>query len=868
MITPDLSKLSIASKIHIPLILSMVIGLSIVLVNFLFTLDEIKLKVYEEEVKQLRLSYENKIHEKKSVGLTNAINLANNLSVITALMQNDRQIAINGLKYLSEQYKHTTMYKNIKIHIHDKNIHSFLRTWNKKEYGDDLSSFRQTLIDVKKSKKSLVDIEIGKAGLVIRGISPIIHSDKYIGSVEFMQGLNSIVKDLKKINDYNLVVIMKNFFLPIATELTKSKELKKYSLAINRSGIDDDFFNVLKNIDIDTIDDYYIADDYFITSIPVLDYKNEIIGYAIIGEKCSKIEAIIEASRKSLFEQLYIMFAIDILILIFLIFMIKKSVIEPIRNFDKMATDLLDGKADLSKRMLIKSKDEFGHAASSFNLFLDKVETIAIKEKKANESKSTFLSNMSHEIRTPMNAILGFSQLLNDEINDKRLKSYLKTIISSGNTLLILINDILDLSKIESGKLELIKTNVHVKDLFEESVNIFIIQAQAKGLKLELDIDKDVPSSLLLDPVRVKEILINLIGNALKFTDKGFIKVRIFLNKTPSKSSEHINLVIEVEDSGIGISPKNIKNIFNTFEQTEKQDTRKYGGTGLGLSISKKLSIMMDGSLHVESEMGVGSTFIVHLNNIEIVSSIPTQEHKKIDYKNINFNNSTILVVDDVDENRFLVKENLRSTSLNILEASNGQEAVEIAKNNHINLILMDIRMPVMDGYTATKLIREFNQEIPIIALTASIMQEELNKLESQKFNGYIRKPVSVEELFDILTTYIEFTQNSSDKVIEIAQEKELVVEDDIQYLGEFISQLKGDISVKYNEAIKTNDMSLITTFATSLHELSQKHKVNSMIIYSQTILDYIDAFDIDAMSLMLNDFEIKKIFIIESYKG
>jgi signal transduction histidine kinase/CheY-like chemotaxis protein len=540
-------------------------------------------------------------------------------------------------------------------------------------------------------------------------------------------------------------------------------------------------------------------------------------------------------------------------------------VIEPIRNFDKMATDLLDGEADLSKRIAIKSKDEFGHAANSFNLFLDKVETIATKAKEANESKSTFLSNMSHEIRTPMNAILGFSQLLNDEINDKRLKSYLKTIISSGNTLLVLINDILDLSKIESGKLELIKTNVPIKELFEESVNIFIIQTQAKGLKLELDIDKDVPNSLLIDPVRVKEILINLIGNALKFTDNGFIKVRLFLNPSSSKNSESVNLVIEVEDSGIGISSKNIKKIFNTFEQTEKQDTRKYGGTGLGLTISKKLSIMMDGSLDVESEVGVGSKFIVHLNNIEIASSNTTQEYKKIDYKNINFNNSTILVVDDVDENRFLIKENLRSTSLNILEASDGQEAVEVAKNNHITLILMDIRMPVMDGYTATKLIREFNQKVPIIALTASIMQEELDKLESQKINGYIKKPVSLEELFDTLITYIEFTQNTTDKKPEMAQEKELIVEDDIQDADEYISQLKGDISAKYSEAIKTNDISLITTFATSLHELSQKHKVNSMIIYSQTILEHIDAFDIDAMILMLNDFEAKKVFIIES---
>ncbi len=856
----NLQNLSISKKIHIPLILSMLIGLTIIIINFSITISDVRLDVYSNQAELLKQTYNDKINEKKNIGLTNAISLANNLSVITSLKQDDRKIAIDGLKNLSQQFKDATIYKNIKIHIHTKDIHSFLRTWNYQEYGDDLSSFRNTLRYVKNHHKTIVGIEIGHSGLLMRGISPILHDGTYLGSIEFIQGLNSIVRNLKNNYNYDLAIVMRKQYLSIATQMKGATEINNNILAVHKKNIDDSFITALKDINLDKKSDYYIDNNYFIVFQEIIDHGNKVVGYALIGEKLEDVESIIVKSRKSLIEQLYIMSIIDIVILFFLIITIRKTVIEPIVGFDKMATSLLDGDADLTKRLQINSKDEFGHTANSFNKFLDKVETIANDAQKANETKSAFLSNMSHEIRTPMNAILGFSELLNDEINDKRLKSYLKTIISSGNTLLFLINDILDISKIESGKLEIIKQSINTRDLLEESVNIFTIGAEQKGVVLQLKVDENIPRVLVLDSVRVKEILINLIGNALKFTDDGFVNINVYSNA--SFNGDMLDIVIEVHDTGIGIAKKNQDNIFKTFEQTENQDVRKYGGTGLGLAISKKLSTLMGGSLSVESELGKGSKFIVHLNNVKIESTCSESEIKKINYMNIAFDKQSVLIVDDVDENRFLIKEYLHQKGLDIQEAVNGKEAVELAKSNDFNLILMDIRMPVMDGYTATRLIREFSDDMPIVALTASIMQTELDKLEEKRFNGYLRKPVTKNELLNTMITYLSYSELDSDlKQQSLKPQDEKEIAEDILDLDKFILNMKNDISIKYNEAKLTNDMSLITIFASALLELSTKHKVITLTKYAQEILDAIDAFDIGTINALINNYKdtIKK---------
>lgn len=465
----------------------------------------------------------------------------------------------------------------------------------------------------------------------------------------------------------------------------------------------------------------------------------------------------------------------------------------------------------------------------------------------ATKAKSNFLSNMSHEIRTPMNSILGFAELLDEKIEDTKLKSFIKTIRGAGENLLVLINDILDLSKIESGQLVIVKKATPLKSILEEITTIFALQAEQKGLHVSLAIDQKVPKVLVVDASRLKEILINLIGNAIKFTDTGFVKIMVELaeNTTPLDT---INLVIKVKDSGIGIAQNAQDKIFNMFEQQDNQDARKYGGTGLGLAISKKLALLMDGALTVESDVGKGSTFRLQLNNIESASQ---QEDDCSDtlfanHNAIDFEEAVILVADDIEQNRRLITESFSDTHIRVLEAVDGKDAIEKVNNTTIDLILMDIRMPVLDGYSAARIIKEhFN--IPIIALTASIMQEDLMKIKEQRFDGYLKKPVSKNELFGEISKFLSYKTPFVDAPIDIDI-------DNKEDLKNFFDAL--NLDSLYQTALRQNDLEIITQFASALLSLSTRHKIKFLQNYSQTLLEKIETFDIALIESMLHDYK------------
>lgn len=480
---------------------------------------------------------------------------------------------------------------------------------------------------------------------------------------------------------------------------------------------------------------------------------------------------------------------------------------------------------------------------------LNKKLLIATQEaQSATNAKSNFLSNMSHEIRTPMNSILGFAELLDEKIEDKKLKSFIKTIRSSGESLLMLINDILDLSKIESGKFEIITKATPIKKLLEETIATFTLQAEQKGLNLELNIDSKIPEVIFIDAFRLKEILTNLIGNALKFTDEGFIKIIVEVHRVHKHLSK-IDIVISVQDSGIGIAKEAQSKIFNMFEQQENQDARKYGGTGLGLAISKKLATLMGGSLEVQSDVGKGSVFILKLNNLDIASlqNEMLQNDLDLNYTAIDFDKAVILVADDVEQNRKLIKESFDATLIEVIEAVNGQDAIDKVKSHPIDLILMDIRMPILDGYSATRMIKE-SFDIPIIALTASIMLEDLTRIKEQRFDGYLRKPVSKNELYNELVKYLKYTPKSPE-----IHHKEAIEVENLEALKNFLDTL--DVEPLYQAAIAQNDLTIIAQFASSLREASTRHSITYLQQYSQNLLDKIDTFDIAQIETMLHDY-------------
>ncbi len=373
----------------------------------------------------------------------------------------------------------------------------------------------------------------------------------------------------------------------------------------------------------------------------------------------------------------------------------------------------------------------------------------------ANQSKSAFLANMSHEIRTPMNAILGFTEVLrrNIERDESKRQRHLNTIHTSGTHLLNLINDILDLSKIEADRLEIESIPCAVHRVVAEVVTVMRVRADEKDISLDYQFEGAIPETITSDPARLRQILTNLVGNAIKFTEQGGVRIVTRLDTTGSVPK----MVMQVVDTGIGMTPEQCEKIFDPFSQADASVTRRFGGTGLGLSISKRFAEALGGGINVISEPGVGSVFVVAIDTgpLDDVALI-TPSQADLDYEPdagervaIHLPDLRVLLVDDGQENRDLMSLLLEEAGTTFETAENGLQAYESALKNDWDVILMDMQMPVMDGYTATRKLRAEGYDKPIVALTAHAMQHAEQECRDAGCSHFLTKPVD----FDLLIT-------------------------------------------------------------------------------------------------------------------
>ncbi|MEM1171844.1 MAG: PAS domain S-box protein [Cyanobacteria bacterium P01_H01_bin.35] len=481
----------------------------------------------------------------------------------------------------------------------------------------------------------------------------------------------------------------------------------------------------------------------------------------------------------------------------------------------------------------------------------------------ANKAKSEFLANMSHEIRTPMNAVLGFSELLQSFVTDPVGKSYLASVLATGKTLMALIDDILDLSKIDAGKLELNYEPVDITSIVQEVQQIFLAKCADKGLSLYIEISPTVPNAILFDRVRLQQILFNLIGNAIKFTESGYIKISVNSYNTDNIENDRIGLEISVEDTGIGIAPEKQQDIFDAFTQSDSTTSRKYGGTGLGLTITRRLVNILGGTVELESELEKGSKFILSFPRVEITQT-PVESHFLAEKDNNlrQFSPLQILVVDDIASNRDLIAGYFYQTSHQLFFAGDGEEAIQIAKAELPDLIFLDLRMPRMDGRDTALFLKQDEQtkHIAIVMLTAS------SKLEDEfdlKFlcEGFLRKPVSRTQLVAEMKKIFPIISAATTPEIEIEEldnftETKVISGEPIR-LDELRDKLHQEAETNWLKLRQTLAINELEKFVARLNVWAEEHQCKLLREYIQKLTQEIDDFDWDKIPESIDQFTI-----------
>jgi signal transduction histidine kinase/CheY-like chemotaxis protein/HPt (histidine-containing phosphotransfer) domain-containing protein len=433
---------------------------------------------------------------------------------------------------------------------------------------------------------------------------------------------------------------------------------------------------------------------------------------------------------------------------------VKYSILVDITDQKEIQGDMIKSHAKLamhSKQLKVTNKN-LQITKLQLQKTVNELEEQTQKAQLATTYKSQFLANMSHEIRTPMNAVMGMTYLLGQTNLDAKQKDYVKKIDVASKNLLNIINDILDFSKIEAGKLELEAINFELEDVILNVRDIVEHKAIEKGLDFKIIYNQNTKDTYFGDPLRIGQILVNLLNNAIKFTQTGMVELSI-------SSLQKDKILFEIKDTGIGLSAENIGKLFESFTQADISTTRKFGGTGLGLSISRQLAYLMDGDIHIESELEVGSNFMVELY-LPKGDALKVDKSKKEIFSKVGcleFQGSHIMLVDDNKINQEIVISLIEGLGIGIDIANNGFEAVSLYLQNpkKYNLIFMDLYMPLMDGFEATKKIRELNKDIPVVALTANAMVDDLKATKEALMDDHLTKPIEVEKFYTVLNKYL-----------------------------------------------------------------------------------------------------------------
>ncbi len=504
-------------------------------------------------------------------------------------------------------------------------------------------------------------------------------------------------------------------------------------------------------------------------------------------------------------------------------FMVRAQTLIKLKKLTQ-TNEALQEAVEIKNRALVQLQHEI-----AYRIRIEKELTFAKETAdEANKLKTLFLANMSHEIRTPMNAILGFSEILKNRVTDEKSKGFIDSVIASGKNLLVVINDLLDLSKIEAGKIDLEPEPVNIRVMIDEIGQIFELKLSEKRNKFDSNVSDKIPQYLDLDETRIRQILLNLVGNAIKFTNRGKVEVQVVADSF-NKINKTVNLNIIISDTGIGIASDQIEAIFEAFTQQHGQSRKAFGGTGLGLTITKRLVEMMGGLIRVESEVGQGSTFSVYLPDVPYFeegfeSSKIIEEHQ---LGILNFEPRNVLIIDDIVEDIEVISEYLDSTGLRIFKLSDAKSLSDFFETTKPDLIIVDLRMPEVDGYEVKNMIRANPDyhNIPIIAITAHAMKGDKEKVINDGFDSHLLKPIKRTDLLIEIMKYLPYTTNEGKKVTVSKDKINKSTETNYNISHEFECELTELYNTDFANLIKSYRIGLIKEFANKLNIIAEKYK-------------------------------------------
>ena len=787
--------------------------------------------------------------DNKLISLSNSFPFIKKSSIITSCS-------------LERHYPNLGLHKTLphaKDHSFEKN--SFYSQLNKKTV-DSAKSFWTYNSNERASQENSLSL-----------YSPVYHEGKLFAVISFDIGLQELSSSLEKYADsdssaYDFLVLRNEEIilnsdskknLNISTEQILNSTLKSASEPSTNSN--SEFLTLTETVK-----------DTSLKVVKVITEDELLSSFSVISNNFNEL--------KSQLRNTYITLTIVIIFLaIFLSnYLLKFFIFVPLSNINQKLIDVKEGKFN-TFLPFEQNEDEITQIALSFNKMTDELRvsheklknqsieleneieerTYKLKQAKeeaisANRSKSQFLANMSHEIRTPMNAILGFTQLLDRKLEDPRMLTYLKSISDSGNILLRLIDDILDISKVEAGKLELQYSSVNLSQLCYSLDVMFGSLAREKGLNFDVMIDEKLPKGLKLDEVRIRQVVTNLLSNAIKFTDQGKVELNI---KVIQKQDNFIDISISVSDSGCGIPEKDKNKIFGAFEQSPGQQRQEYGGTGLGLAISKSLVELMNGTIECESEESKGSTFTVNMYGVEILDSPLKRPRKDVKVKIPDLRGKVILIAEDISFNRELLKGYLQETHASLVFASDGVETIEKCREINPDLILMDIKMPKMGGIQAASIINNIPdfKNTPIIFITASAM---INEYDQNKIycDSLLSKPVKRDDLLSEIQKFLQ-EEESSENITEKIDLDE-VIEDNSNIISdnELLNLLTNDTKALQKKALKSLQLNHIQDFYDAMVSISASYDNEAITMYMNAFQEYFNNFDMKNVESKLAEFD------------